>query len=203
MWCCPSTRPGYGLGRTSIVTAPGGTPFRLIRAGSQLAASPSAVPSQPDGRRSCRHSACLFPTYCIGGFRAPALPLRTCSYRHVLCSFGTALPELGGLALYPETRIALYPTGRLYLYRFAPRATFRPSAPRTRASTLSTSGVPPYRQLRCQVWLHRCRWDELYASGAALSIPCNHMPLIRRHPRARGNHSQQSHVWATADGRDP
>ena len=86
-----------------------------------------------------------------------------------------------------------YPTGRLYLFRFAPRATFRPSAPRTRASTLSTSGVPPYRQLRCQVWLPRCRWDELYAPGAALSTPCVHAPPIHRHTvasrtRAQGNH---------------
>lgn len=87
--------------------------------------------------------------HCIGGFRASALPLRTFPDRHVLCSFSTASPELERPhALVDASRIALYPTGRLYLFRFAPRATFRPSAPRTRASTLSTSGVPPYRQLR-------------------------------------------------------
>lgn len=74
-----------------------------------------------------------------GGFRASALPLGTCSDRHVIHSICRG---------YPPRRVL---TGRLYLFRFAPRATFRPSAPRTRASTLSTIGVPPYRQLRCRV----------------------------------------------------
>lgn len=71
-----------------------------------------------------------------GGFRASALPLRTFSDRHVIHSICRD---------YPPKRVL---TGRLYLFRFAPRATFRPSAPRTRASTLSTIGVPPHRQLR-------------------------------------------------------
>lgn len=39
---------------------------------------------------------CLpFTTYCIGGFRAPALPPRTFSDRHVLCSFAGLIRRSG------------------------------------------------------------------------------------------------------------
>lgn len=54
--------------------------------------------------------------YCIGGFR-----VRTFSPEITpTATFRACLPELGGLARCPATRIALYPTGRLYLYRFSP-----------------------------------------------------------------------------------
>ena len=108
-----------------------GPPSRAVR---QLASSPCA----PCG--VARLGACGFG-YCIGGFRAPALPPGSCSYRHALRSFGTALPELGGLALYPETRIALHPTGRLYLYRFSPEIPFLPSPPGLQASKQLHSGA--------------------------------------------------------------
>ena len=102
-------------------------------------------------------------------------------------------------------------TGRPYLFRFAPRATFRPSAPRTRATTLSTIGVPPCRQLSCRGWLPRCRWGELYAPDAAPSIPAS---TRRRSGDRRSRHacareavtgqSQGSHrARRPPGGRDP
>lgn len=121
-----------------------------------------------------------------GGFRASALPLRTFSDRHVIHSICRG---------YPPKRVL---TGRPYLFRFAPRTTFRPSAPRTRAFTLSTIRVPPYRQLSRQAWLPRCRWDELYAPGAALSIPLRaHAgdPVTGGHvTRAHARQPQGSHM---------
>lgn len=136
----------------------------------------------------------------------PAYSLRTASadleprpcHRGVVptatfCARLYCLPELGGLALYPETRIALYPTGRLYLYCFSPEIPFPSSPPGSQASKQLHSGARIHRQLRCQVWLPRCRWGELYAPGAALSTPYGHTPPIHRHAaasrtRARGNH---------------
>jgi len=119
------------------------------------------------------------------------------------------LPELGGLALYPETRIALYPTGRLYLYRFSPEIPFLPSPPGSQASKQLHSGASHSSPATPPGGLPRCRWSELYAPGAALSIPCEHTPLIRRHTgashtRPRGNHRavtrrRQGHVGAIRD----
>lgn len=60
-----------------IPDCPPGPPLRAVR---QLASSPCA----PCG--VARLGACGLG-YCLGGFRAPALPLRSFSDRHVLCSF--------------------------------------------------------------------------------------------------------------------
>jgi len=59
-----------------------------------------------------------------GGFRALALPPGVCSDRHVLCSFGAALPELGGLTLWLMLRVS--PCTRPAVF------TFTVSAPRFR-----------------------------------------------------------------------
>lgn len=142
-----------------------------------------------------------------GGFRALALPPGICSDRHALCSFGAALPELGGLTLWLMLRVS--PCTRPAVF------TFTVSAPRFR---FDNNRMARMRLSNCIQGLRLivssaarcdcpcCRWDELYAPGAALSIPREHTPPIRQHTgaphiraRARTGAARQSQ-WATTRG---
>lgn len=109
----------------------------------------------------------------------------------------TVAPHAGA---WIETRIALYPTGRLYLYRFSPEIPFLPSPPGSQASKQLHSGASHSSPSTPPGGLPRCRWSELYAPGAALSIPCDHAPLIHRHTVASRAHARGDHRSITRRG---
>lgn len=143
-----------------------------------------------------------------GGFRALALPPGICSDRHVLCSFGAALPELGGLTLWLMLRVS--PCTRPAVFTFtvsAPRFRFDNNRMARMRLSNCIQGLRLIASSAARCDRPCCRWDELYAPGAALSIPREHTPSIHQHTgaphiraRARTGAARQSQ-WATTRGR--